>query len=246
MAVAGRALWAIWPTPASAGTPRAGPWPGGFWKFPVRRPHRLWATCASAAWCSEGAPVPQFVPIFSGPGTGHYWKEPGSILFSLFLQIYTLMRPPWASFLPDWAELSQPLLTGEVFQALQHFGGPVLDIFPVHPAHSGWAQNRTKHSRCGPHQYSVDRITSFDLLAKLCLMQLRIPLAYLAARAWCWLMFNLVSTRTTRLFSAELVPDEWLLHVLVSGGCSSSASGLCTVCKLPACFPTDESDLGCS
>jgi len=51
MAEDGRALWTIWPTSAPAGPPRAGgrgPWPGGFWRSPRRRPHNLWATCASA------------------------------------------------------------------------------------------------------------------------------------------------------------------------------------------------------
>jgi len=59
MAEAGWALCAIWPTSSPAGTPRAGdpgPWPGGFSTSPGRRPHSLWATCASAlALCSTVA-----------------------------------------------------------------------------------------------------------------------------------------------------------------------------------------------
>ena len=31
-------------------------------------------------------PAFQFLPIASGPGTGHYWKEPGSIFFTPSLQ----------------------------------------------------------------------------------------------------------------------------------------------------------------
>ena len=41
-------------------------------------------------------------------------------------------------------------------------------------------------------------ITSLDLLATLLLMHPRIPLAFLATRAHCWLMANLLSTRTPR------------------------------------------------
>jgi len=61
MAEAGRALWDIWPTPAPAGTPRAGgpgPRPGSFWTSPTRRPHSLWATCASALVLHSTAVLP--------------------------------------------------------------------------------------------------------------------------------------------------------------------------------------------
>lgn len=30
----------------------------------------------------------QFVPLASCPGTGEYWKEPGSVLFAPFLQVF--------------------------------------------------------------------------------------------------------------------------------------------------------------
>jgi len=33
-------------------------------------------------------PVFQLVPIASGPGTRHHWKEPGSVLFALSLQVF--------------------------------------------------------------------------------------------------------------------------------------------------------------
>jgi len=48
------------------------------------------------------------------------------------------------------------------------------------------------------------RRTSFDLLAILLVMHPRIPLAFLAARAHCWLTVHL-STRTPRPCSAELL-----------------------------------------
>ena len=49
----------LWPTPAPAGTPRAGgpgPWPDAF--SPTRRPHSLWATCASAPALHSTAVLP--------------------------------------------------------------------------------------------------------------------------------------------------------------------------------------------
>lgn len=30
----------------------------------------------------------QFVPVVSCPGTEHHWKEPGSVLFVPFLQVF--------------------------------------------------------------------------------------------------------------------------------------------------------------
>jgi len=36
-------------------------------------------------------PVFWFVPIASGPDTGHHWKEPGSILYAPLLQVFDYM-----------------------------------------------------------------------------------------------------------------------------------------------------------
>ena len=54
----------------------------------------------------------------------------------------------------------------------------------------------------------MERITSLELLAALLLIQLKMLLASFAARAHCWLMFNLLSTRNSRSFSAELLPRQ--------------------------------------
>jgi len=43
-------------TPAPAGGP--GPWPGSFCSSPRRRPHSLWATCASASALHSTAVLP--------------------------------------------------------------------------------------------------------------------------------------------------------------------------------------------
>ena len=86
LAEAGRAfcvpLCPCVPAPAPAAPPRAGcpgPWPGGFWRAPGRRPHSLWAACASAPSPATDVqrepPGLQFVPMASCPGTGHHWEE---------------------------------------------------------------------------------------------------------------------------------------------------------------------------
>jgi len=56
---------------------------------------------------------------------------------------------------------------------------------------------------------------SLNLLATLCQMQPRIPSAFSAARAHCWLMLNLVSTRIffAKLLSSLVSPQ----HTLVNG-----------------------------
>lgn len=67
-------------------------------------------------------------------------------------------------------------------------------------AHS-WKQ----YSRCGITSAEQRwRITSINFLAILCIVQPRLLLAFLSVRACCWLMFNLVFTRTPTSFSARL------------------------------------------
>ena len=65
-----------------------------------------------------------------------------------------------------------------------------------------WAQNWTQHSRCGltSVQYR-GMIPSLLLLATPFLIQARMPLAFLATWAHCWLMFSWLSTSTPRSFS---------------------------------------------
>jgi len=52
------------------------------------------------------------------------------------------------------------------------------------------------------------RITSLNLLATLYFRHPRIPLAFLATRARCWLMSNLLSIITPWSFSAKLLSSE--------------------------------------
>ncbi|KAK4830007.1 hypothetical protein QYF61_008177 [Mycteria americana] len=57
-------------------------------------------------------------------------------------------------------------------------------------------------------------------------MQPRIPLAFFAVKAYCWLMFNLMSTKTPRSFSAKLLSSWVALAHTGACGCSSSGAGL--------------------
>lgn len=59
-------------------------------------------------------------------------------------------------------------------------------------------------SRCATSAEQRGRITSPDLLTTL-LMQPGVLLATFAARTRCWLVFNLVSNRTSKAFSAKLL-----------------------------------------
>lgn len=74
-------------------------------------------------------------------------------------------------------------------------------------------------------QVPSTRFKSFNPLSILCLMQPRRLLAFLLARAHCWRVFNLVSTRTPKAFSAEMLvsplmcPGAW--------GCFSPGTGFC-------------------
>lgn len=72
------------------------------------------------------------------------------------------------------------------------------------------------------------RILSLDLLAMLSLAQRRIPFTFFATRARFWLVFNLVSTRTRRAFSAELLSSWMAPAYICAWGCSSPGAGLCT------------------
>ena len=71
----------LWPNTSPAEPPRA--WCPGLWRSPRRRPHCLWAACASvlspiqhrsAPGVQKELPAFQFVPMASCPGTGHLWK----------------------------------------------------------------------------------------------------------------------------------------------------------------------------
>jgi len=77
-------------------------------------------------------------------------------------------------------------------------------------------------------------MTCFDLLAMLCLMQSRLPFATFAGRAHCWLMFNLLFTRTLRSISVDGSAASWCIsHSLQFYVISKLAKGtLCPIIQI--------------
>ncbi|KAK4826411.1 hypothetical protein QYF61_008944 [Mycteria americana] len=96
----------------------------------------------------------------------------------------------------------------------------------------GGAQNRTQYSRCSL-TCAKDRgtITSLVLLATLFLIQARMPLAFLATWAHCWLIFSRLSINIPRSFSTgqffqPLFPKPVALHGVVVTQVQDPALGL--------------------
>jgi len=71
-------------------------------------------------------PVFQFVPIVSGPITGHHWKKPGPILFAPLFQMFIDIKKITLSLLFSG---SQSFLKGQMLQSLNEFSGSLLDSF---------------------------------------------------------------------------------------------------------------------
>lgn len=130
-------------TPEYAGPPEAGSLGpcqrNNFWISSSRKKTQTqWATCAGGQSPSQWKvfsdvqrehPVFHFVSIASGPGTGHYWKEPGSTFFTPSLQIFRDAGkiPAELSLLQtDQSQLSQPFLRGEMLHSLRHVCDPLL------------------------------------------------------------------------------------------------------------------------
>lgn len=53
-------------------------------------------------------------------------------------------------------------------------------------------------------------VTFLDLLAVLLTDTVRMLFAFTINRGYCWIMANLLSPKTTRSFSAELLPSQWV------------------------------------
>lgn len=71
------------------------------------------------------------------------------------------------------------------------------------------------------------RATSLSLLPKLLLMQLRLLSVSFAARTQYWVIFNLVSIRTPRPFSAKLLFSQSAPNTADAWGYPSPDAGLC-------------------
>ena len=102
-------------------------------------------------------------------------------------------------------QLSQPAIA-EMFKPLNNFFGPLLDALNRSMSLLYWGLHIwIQYSRCGlTSTVKRSRITSFDLLTTLLLMQLRVQLDFWASMAHCCLMSSLSSAHTSKSFSAGL------------------------------------------
>jgi len=71
----------------------------------------------------------QFVPTAHGSVTGHNWKQPGSVFFISYLQIFVYVDkiPPETSLRQVKQSQLLVFLLGEMMQSLKHFSGLSLD-----------------------------------------------------------------------------------------------------------------------
>lgn len=131
--------------------------PGGFWRSLWRKFHNLpqqpmpvfHHLCNTQVlpdnWIEP--PVFWFVLPTSCPGTGHHWKEPGSVFFAPSLQVFIdvdeiPLKPPLHQ--AEWSQLYQPLLSGEMFQSFHCLDGSTLDSFQY--VHGTYWGPRTEYS----------------------------------------------------------------------------------------------------
>lgn len=71
----------------------------------------------------------QIVAVASCPPSGSHWKDPGSVLFALSLQVFIDFGEILLGLFSrlNCPQLSQPLLILGVLQSFDHLGGPSLD-----------------------------------------------------------------------------------------------------------------------
>lgn len=127
--------------------------------------------------------------------------------FSLFPPIKYLYFPEPSLLLTEESHLSQPVLIGKIFWSLNHLCISTLDS-PQYVHVSFLLGNPELYMglQCGLTNADQEgRIPFLDLMAMLFLMLLRMLLAAFATRASWWFMVSLLSCRTPRSLSAELL-----------------------------------------
>lgn len=152
-----------------------------------------------------------------------------------FRYLYTLIRFPWGFSFLSWTATSLPTFPhgreGPSPLIIQQFLCWNLSSIPMSVLY--WrAQNWTQYFRYGftnPHERG--RITSLYLLAVLVLMQPRILLSFFAARAHCWLMFNLILGLLGPLgpFPQSCFPVRMPPACSGAQHCSSQDVGMCCI-----------------
>jgi len=134
-------------------------------------------------------PVFQFLPVAPCPTTTHHQKEPSPNNLTPFRYLQTVLRCPLSPLfsrlnsprtlsLPSYGRCSRPCI---ILVAL------CCTLSRRSLSSLNWgAQNWTQCSRCGlKGAEQRGRITFLDLLAMLCALHPRVPLALLATRAHC-------------------------------------------------------------
>lgn len=185
---------------AQAGPPRPncpGPFPDSFWKL---------AIYVSAWWSPQGGSQNFCVSVCAHGFWSSYWAPMERAwlcpLCTLPSDIYThWWRPCWTFSSPGWTVTAlwafphrrgapQPSYSWLFVGVSLVLGSPGLVPALQEWPHQTWEERR-------------GRITSLYLLATHLLMQPRTPFTFFALSAHCWVMINLVSTRTPRCFSAN-------------------------------------------
>ncbi|KAK4815747.1 LOW QUALITY PROTEIN: hypothetical protein QYF61_006785 [Mycteria americana] len=128
-------------------------------------------------------------------------KRPTPPLYNLLSVVESNKVSPQTPFLqPKQSQLPQPLPISLVLQTLPQLRCPSLDTLqPLNVSLVvGGPKLNTAFEVWPPSAEYRGTITSLVLLATLFLIQARMPLAFLAAWAHCWLIFRQLSTNTPR------------------------------------------------
>lgn len=149
--------------------------------------------------------------VYIIPGLGTIGKNltPSALHSHPVSYLWTLMTSFSPSLLQaEQAQLPQFLFIGEMPQSFCHLSGPWTPSSNSISLLYWGPQNWTQHCKSGLTSAEQGRrMASLDLLAELCLMCPRMPLACLASSAHCWFMFTSASSRFLRVFSPKLLPS---------------------------------------
>lgn len=144
------------------------------------------------------------------------------------LSTWIISLSAFSSLEDEQSHLSQPLLVSKMLQLLNHLCGPSLDC-PGRSCLSCTEEPWTGHSTPGADERA--KMTFLDLLAMNFLMQGTVGLL-------CWLIVSLLSTKTLKPFSEELLSSQlvttvyWCLGLFIPW----RSTLLSSVRFLSACF----------
>ena len=130
-------------------------------------------------------------------------KKPTLLTFQGFEESNKVCpQPPFPQ--TKQSQFLQSLLIKHILQALHRPCCPSFDLFQhLHVLSELRCPNWTQYSRWGLTSACRGRINALVPLSTLFLIQARMPLAALATRAHCWLIFSQLSVRTPRSLSVR-------------------------------------------